>query len=234
MLTFAIDQSTPHGSMAILDGSVLIAETAWEDSRRRNQHLFMHLPGFLESASLDPGEIRMFAVGLGPGSFTGLRISLAAAQGMALPDHKPVRGIGSGMAIAHGAMRMHNVKSVGVVGDARRGRLWVATFEAEDELPVMRTDYRLTTPEELPSLLDGIEAAVSPEWSRIHEVLRDAIGTRLRLVEGDCTPKASCIAALAIAEADAGQPLPPPPLTPIYLHPPVFVEPRFPASQQPG
>ena len=104
MLTHAIDQYNARCSVALIHNHDLTPEESWQYSRVDNRHLFNVLPGFLSTCDVRPSQIDLFGVGLGPGSFTGLRISISALLSMALPYRKPVRGISSGEAIAWAVM----------------------------------------------------------------------------------------------------------------------------------
>lgn len=227
MLTLGIDQSTLHGSLALLDGPEPVATRIWQDSRFRNQHLFQVLPGFLRDASVRPADIGLFAVGLGPGSFSGLRIALAAVQGLALPDAKPVRGIASAAAVAWDVIGERDASKVTIVGDARRGRFWMATFSAGVRGPSLDKAFELVAGEEADERLAAAALLATPDWERIGTQLAARCGARARVIEQNRTPQAATVAQLAFSEHEQGQE-PARPLQPIYLHPPVFVKPKFP------
>jgi len=217
--------------MALLRDAQVVAQTTWQDDRLNNRHLFTELPGFLDAAQVAPKEIALFAVGLGPGVFSGLRVSLSAIQGLALPGRTPVRGISSGMAMARSPMAQREAGSVAVVGDARRNRFWIGTFSSDDDgLPVVREDYRLVPADAFTAQVKDVDLIVTPDWERIGARLCDYPELAGRLVEGAVLPCAEDIGQLACLQQEKGLPFPPMPLTPIYLHPPVFVEPRFPGA----
>ena len=229
MLTLGIDQSTSVGSLALLDDGRLMAETSWEDSGLHNQHLFTVLPRFLERAGVPPAQIGLYAVGLGPGSFSGLRNAVAGAQGMALPAGKPVCGVSSGEAMAWDASSEYGTPHVAVVGDARRGRLWAAEFDVSAGAVSIVRPYFLSTPGDLDREIRRDALRVTPDWSRIDLSLKECVSTGARIVEARRLPAARTVAMLALARFRGGQS--PAPAIPIYLHPPVFVEPRYKPAQ---
>ena len=153
--------------------------------------------------SLDMDGVDRIVVGTGPGSFAGIRSALAFAQGYALGRTCEVLGLPSACALA-GDGRL------AVVGDARRGRFWVALFNGFDmEGEVFQTDE------------DGLVAAVprdhsvtTPDPARIDARRRRLFGSRYlggRVPTGDGLRR--------FAEANPGV-LRPEPL-PIYLNPAV-------------
>ena len=103
MITLAIDQSSVQASAALLDGDCLLAQRDWQDDRSRGSRLFGCIDEMLLQARVKAESLERFVVGVGPGSYTGLRTSIMAARAMAMPGRKPVLGVSSGDAIAERA-----------------------------------------------------------------------------------------------------------------------------------
>lgn len=82
MTLLAIDTSTQHASLALYDGRTVLAEVTWHAQRRHDDHLFPELARLLALAGAALGDVRRVAVAIGPGSFTGVRVAIAAAQGI--------------------------------------------------------------------------------------------------------------------------------------------------------
>src|ERR1035437_10885104 len=112
MLILSIDQSTETGSAAILDDQRLVAERHWAETRFSRQQLFPNLKAMLNEAGLEPGAIQLYVVGVGPGSYSGLRVALAAAMAMALPGKTPVYGLSSAEGLAWQAAEAEHVAQV--------------------------------------------------------------------------------------------------------------------------
>lgn len=228
MNILAIDQSTPHASIALVSEHELVASDTWTESRSRGQQLFERLPALLAGCGVGFTDVDLFAVGLGPGIFSGLRISLAAFRSFAQPDNTPVVGVSSGEALAVAAHTATDATPVAVAGDARRSRFWAAVFDVDAGLPRVVKDYALHGPGDLSDALSGARVVVSPEWTRIGEQLRAAAPADARLIAEDRAPGATEVAIIASRRAEAGIEPGGSSLRPIYLHPPVFVPPRFP------
>jgi tRNA threonylcarbamoyladenosine biosynthesis protein TsaB len=90
MTLLALDTSTSWASVALYDGRAVLAEETWHAQRRHGDELFPTIERVLSGARASLAEIDRVAVATGPGSFTGLRVAIAAAQGIA-------RGTGSAM-----------------------------------------------------------------------------------------------------------------------------------------
>jgi len=130
MITFALDTSTVRGSVALLrDDAVLAAETF--ERARAGDGLFDAVAGALRRAAVAPTDVELLAVGLGPGSFTGIRAGIAAARGLALPGNRPIKGVSSFDALALAALpQMPGSAAVLCVQcDARRGELYYAFYD---------------------------------------------------------------------------------------------------------
>ena len=114
MLTLAFDTATGVATSALVrDGNVLGERTG------RAVEVLADADELLRSAACTPRDLDLLAVGVGPGSFTGLRIGLAAARGLALAVDLPVAGVSTLSALAAGAPG-----AVPVI-DARRGEIFV-------------------------------------------------------------------------------------------------------------
>jgi tRNA threonylcarbamoyladenosine biosynthesis protein TsaB len=227
MMSLAIELSTRSGSAALLNDQGVAASCAWEEDRRGGQPVFSVLSRLLGDAQVDASRIDMFAVGLGPGSFSGLRISISAALGLALPGAKPVVGISSAEALAWDLLRELNVGAVAVVGDARRGRLWVGRYDADGDRPSTAVPLHLAPAEELADHLDGADIVAGPDWDRIGPILAGAVPQGVRSIAERRVPRAASVGDLALRGARTRPPGRVPTPSPIYLHPPVFIEPRF-------
>lgn len=82
-MLLALDTSTDWASVALFDGREVVAETTWHAQRRHGDELFPTIERMLGAAHCTIANIDRVAVATGPGSFTGLRVAIAAAQGIA-------------------------------------------------------------------------------------------------------------------------------------------------------
>ena len=98
MLTLAFDTATQVATSALVDDGELLGERA-----SRAQTLLEDVDALLRQAGAHPHDLEALAVGVGPGSFTGVRIGLAAARGLALGLNVPGAGVSTLAALAAGA-----------------------------------------------------------------------------------------------------------------------------------
>lgn len=217
MLTLAMDFSSSVSGMALLVGDTILATHQWDDSPSRNQQVFPALIALLKEGRCKPGDIDLFAVDIGPGTFSGLRVALAAAQGMALPSGKPVIGITSGEAIAWDVCRETSAKHVTVVGDARRNRFWITSVETHGEgLPVAGA-YTSIPADALAAHLTPGTTVASPDWLRIGNLLEIGVSAT-PLIRRPTLPQAVTVGRIALQKLMAGATTPP---SIVYVHPPV-------------
>lgn len=135
MLTLAFDTATAVATSALVDGDEVLGERV-----SRAQTLLEDVDALLRQAGSHPSELDRLAVGIGPGSFTGVRIGLAVARGLALSLDLPGSGISTLAALAAGAP-----DAVPVV-DAKRREV----FTLIDGEP------RVLTPQELPIVAGAV------------------------------------------------------------------------------
>lgn len=216
-MLLAIEQSTNSGSLALVRDQQVLAETQWTDIRFHNQRLFGALTELLAKAACRLDEVETYVVGVGPGSYTGLRTALAAAQAFALPDQRRVYGIGSAEALAWEIAAERACASVTIIGDARREQLWWRTFNRAAEVMVAAGSWQLIRRAELPGLRAAVVA--TSDWDRIGADLKNGLSRGIALVEDRRVPSAGVLGQLAERKLKRGAPSEP--LTPIYLHPAV-------------
>lgn len=100
MIILALDTTTRGGSVAVADGERMLAVVAGDESRTHGERLPGELARALDQAGISRDRIDLLAVATGPGAFTGLRIGLAAIQGLSMTLNKPVIGVSALDALA--------------------------------------------------------------------------------------------------------------------------------------
>lgn len=118
----AIEISTAQGKLAVVRGGELVFSTQFASHRSHNAQLFAPLGDALAAAGDDLAGI---VVGTGPGSYTGVRIAIAAAQGVGLSRGVPVIGLSSALVPENAGKG----DAFGFVGDARRNSFYAARIE---------------------------------------------------------------------------------------------------------
>ena len=93
MLVLAFDTATLFGSVALVGPGGVIVEMSIHSETTHSERLLPAIHAVLEAADLRIGDVEGFATGLGPGSFTGLRIALATAKGLVIGTGRPLVGV---------------------------------------------------------------------------------------------------------------------------------------------
>ncbi|MEA4882685.1 MAG: tRNA (adenosine(37)-N6)-threonylcarbamoyltransferase complex dimerization subunit type 1 TsaB [Clostridia bacterium] len=126
MLTLAIDTSTMVGGVALLDDDILVAEQIMNVSVAHSERLMSCVESVISGAGIVPRDIGAIACGIGPGSFTGVRIGVSAAKGMAYALGVPMAGVSALDALAYG--RGGGCSAIWSLIDARHERCYSASF----------------------------------------------------------------------------------------------------------
>lgn len=125
MIELAIDTASGALSVALIDGDRILTEHHAVIGRG---HAETVVAAIVEVVGARGGEVRGIVVGVGPGSFTGARIGLAAARALGLAWDVPVAGVGSLALVAAAAFADEPADTVVAVADAGRGRVYWQTF----------------------------------------------------------------------------------------------------------
>lgn len=171
----------------------------------------------LDEAGVRVRELDALVCGIGPGSFSGVRIGVAYAKGLALALDVPVLGVGSletlaAPCFAAGAQR------VAVAIDARMGEVYFAAYgrDADDTLQTV-TIPCVRSPAAVPRLPAGTWIAAGTGWGVYADVLSAACGIAPLRIDGDALPHAADALRLALPRLAAGQGGDAGRLTPVYL-----------------
>lgn len=218
MKVLALDTATAACSVAVMcDGGIRAHRHVTMD-RGHAEALMPMVEQAMTVARLAYADLDLLATTVGPGTFTGLRVGLAAARGLALATRLPIVGVTTLEALAHGVPREARAgRAVVAVIDARRGEVYVQGFAADltplDEPEVVDSEAAASAIPAGPVVLvgDGAEI-VAARLARPRHGITIAATPRL--------PDAAHVAALAVDRfaAAAAQPRRAP--GPLYLRPP--------------
>lgn len=131
MFILGIDTSAIVCSVALLQDSKILAQRCASEGRTHSEVLLPQTKEILEEAGILPGELDLIAISSGPGSFTGLRIGISAAKGLAVSSDIPCVGVSTLEALALNARHLEGA-IVCPLMDARRGEFYNALFRIEN------------------------------------------------------------------------------------------------------
>jgi tRNA threonylcarbamoyladenosine biosynthesis protein TsaB len=126
MIILAIDTASRSCSVAVLDGDAVLAEINDVSGQTHSRHLMSMVDRAISMSVGRSGEIDGYAVTQGPGSFTGLRIGISAAKGLAEAAGKPLVGVSSLQALAWQVFQTDAI--IIPMLDARRKEVYTAHY----------------------------------------------------------------------------------------------------------
>lgn len=156
----ALDTATDHVALALGDldrPGVVLAQSALRAPRSANTMMLAEAERLLHGARLTVGDLTAVACGRGPGSFTGVRIAVATAKGLAHGSGIPLVGFSTLDAVAS---RWQGHGLLAVVGDAMRGEVYPALFRVNGGAPRRLTEDTVVRPD-----------AIASEWAALGEAL---------------------------------------------------------------
>ena len=178
MKILAIEFSSEHRSIAVLDGERLLAEQIVTEGR--GTRALSLIESTLDHSELGKLQIDCIAVGVGPGSYTGIRSAIALTQGWQLALGVKVLGINSLEAMAKGEQAAGRRGEITLLVGAHRGQFYLAKFDLADEGIRNIESLRLVKRAEYELLIDSrstvIGPAVSNNFPAAEHVGRLAIG----------------------------------------------------------
>jgi tRNA threonylcarbamoyladenosine biosynthesis protein TsaB len=172
MNLLAVDTSTRSCSVAVMAGDRVASELTAFSSQTHSAHLMAMIDEALAMAHTAPAALGGFAVTVGPGSFTGLRIGLSTVMGLAFACAKPCVGISSLEALA--AACPPHPHAICSMMDARKGQVYTAVFRRRGERLIRIGEERAVSPEDAlsgddtPRLFVGDGAALYADLIRSH------------------------------------------------------------------
>ena len=131
-MILAIDTATRWTTIALHDGNVVLAERSWLAARTQTEELAPQIQELLFNQKLGTADLLAIGVALGPGSYTGLRIGLGLAKGLALAGGIPIIGIPT-LDIVAAATPLFESETLVVVVEAGRRRVIAGSYQADLE-----------------------------------------------------------------------------------------------------
>jgi len=215
----ALDTATEACSAALwLDGE--ISQRFEICPREHTRRILPMIDSLLAEAGIGLHQLDALAYGRGPGSFTGVRIGIGIAQGLALGAELPMIGISTLAALAQGAWRNTGIDHVLTAIDARMGEVyWAQYSRAADGRWQGEESEKVIKPEQLIQSVAGVAglwAYAGTGWETYPDLVHST--GQLQLQTGRLTlPVAADMLVLAAKSLDDGQALPVELTQPTYL-----------------
>jgi len=226
MLILAVETSTLTGSVALVEASVeggvspslrVIGETTLQVSETHSSRLMPTIDRLLRETSLSVQKVQGIAVGLGPGSFTGLRIAVSTVKGLGFALGVPVVGVPTLDALANNIC--YPSTQVCPVLDARKKEVYAALFcgDGEGNLKKVSEDWVLS-PEDLCSRISERTILVGNGTEVYGEIFKKRLGPQALFAPPELSfPRAVHVARLSLPAFQRGEKLDLFAFTPIYV-----------------
>ncbi|MDD5771344.1 MAG: tRNA (adenosine(37)-N6)-threonylcarbamoyltransferase complex dimerization subunit type 1 TsaB [Candidatus Omnitrophica bacterium] len=217
MKILAIDTATRFLCLGLyVDGKLY--EYNLEAGRKLSAVLAPSIQRVLEAAKVKIRDIGYFACGLGPGSFTGMRIGLATIKGLSIVRDKPVAGI-STLDIMAENVTQDNILIVPAV-DARRGLIYCCSYRKEKGILKRKSEYGLLSPDEFTRRFSGKKAVILGDAISLYDKRIFSRMKGVTLLDKDFwMPNAHNLIKLSLERVKAGKLNTAQEIKPIYLYP---------------
>ena len=218
-MMLVLESSTASGSVALFRDRRLMDQITWENRPREHHLMFAEMERLLVRQDVDASLIQRVAVGRGPGNYSGLRLSMTAANAFLLPSGRRPYAVSSGEALAWSRLQEGEAEAVAVIGDARRGLCWWGVYYYDGYLATSDEDWQLAAFDVLPELIPEEAILLSPDAKRIATSYPVEKTFAIRWPEDDAVPTADMVGRLALEKITLG--FASEDLAPLYIQPPV-------------
>ncbi len=181
MITLAIDTATKTAGVALLRDETILVEYFFNLPANHSETVLPAVHRGLSMAGIGIDGVDLFALTVGPGSFTGLRIGSSTVKGLALATRKPVVGVSTLEALAYNAIEYPGL--ICPMLDARKGEVYAALYRANGEsLFDVVMEEKATTPEEFLHRIDGEALFLGDGLNSHSELIRERLQGRALFV----------------------------------------------------
>lgn len=168
-MVLGIDSSAISAGCALVEGDKIVAESFLNTRHTHSETLLPMISAMLKSAGAALSDVERIAISSGPGSFTGLRIGISTAKGLADAVHKPCTAVSTLEAITYNFMQIDGI--ICACMDARRKQVYNALFKSENGVITRLCEDRAISAEDLSkelSALDGKKILAGDGAELIH------------------------------------------------------------------
>jgi tRNA threonylcarbamoyladenosine biosynthesis protein TsaB len=190
------------GSVALVSRQKVIVSRYFDIDLQHSKRLFVEIEGVCSEAAIEIAELEAVAVTIGPGSFTGLRIGLAAAKGLCMPSDKALVGVSTLAVLA--ARVPYARMPVCALLDARKGQVYAGLYDTSQGVPVVLTGPVAADPVVLLQERAGQDTIYTGDGVDAYAELIDAAQGAHRVPLHCARPHASAVGSLAWGQLERG------------------------------
>jgi tRNA threonylcarbamoyladenosine biosynthesis protein TsaB len=214
----ALETATMCGSVAIVTENRCVAEFSLQTGETHSRRLLAGVDWLLQETGIEWSTIDAVAVSLGPGSFTGLRIGLATAKGLAMAAGVKLIGVGTLDGLAAQFFAAPDILICPVL-DARKKEVYCGFYKCDAQgIPRLQGEYQVMSPEALCERIDEPVMLLGDGVAVYDHLFREKLSGLLR-VAPSCTyyPRAAAIGLLALTKLQKDEFLDAATAEPIYI-----------------
>ncbi|MDW7671260.1 MAG: tRNA (adenosine(37)-N6)-threonylcarbamoyltransferase complex dimerization subunit type 1 TsaB [Bacillota bacterium] len=219
MKILAVESTSMAAGAALIQEDRLIGEIRTNHKKNHSEQLLPMVDQLLQLCDISLSAIDAFAVSLGPGSFTGIRIGVATVKGLAQALNKPVIGVNTLEALAWQAAAFNGW--VIPIMDAQRNLVYTASYSFEVDQAATIIEPDVLHIQELMAVLNETKGALYLLGDALplhRERLKKGLGDRVHFaLPIHAMPSASALAQCALKKALAGEGVPAAQIQPVYL-----------------
>jgi tRNA threonylcarbamoyladenosine biosynthesis protein TsaB len=217
MKVLGIDTSTACGSIGLIDADTVLAEYLLNIPTTHSERLLHSIGHVLDQGGCSIEELDGWAISLGPGSFTGLRIGVSTIKGLAFATQRPVAGVPTLDALASNISPTPDL--ICPILDARKGEVYAAFYRYQEGDTLERiSPYQAVSPEDLIKRIDEKTIFLGSGVKTYKDYLRKTIPTLATFVSASLNlPYGSAVASLGLERLRKNDFLDLSAFTPIYV-----------------
>lgn len=219
MNILAIDTSTAIASVAVLNKQNQLFSKISEKQKSHSEIINSYVNSVLHEADLSLGDIDLFAIGVGPGSFTGIRVGTNAIKTLAYSFSKPVVAIDSMTLLAEQARGFHEGLPVLSIINAHKNMVYTSLFNLNSEGTEIKLGPTAIPVRELKNHIAEKVFVIGDGWETYHEFFPDELKDLMTFNPEfkDHYPLATTLAKLALKKARLNKTLDWNSFTPLYI-----------------
>jgi len=214
MRILGIDTSSRFNTIGLIDGAQILADFTWEARDNSLQKIILSIDLVLTSAEFTLADIDGLAVGIGPGSWTGVRVGVTVGKILAYATNKPICGISSLDALAYQAKDIPTPLCPLI--DAGRENVYAAFYRPQGETIVKESEYYVGHVKGLLKLINEPTLFLGHAAHLYRQMIVEELGP-LANYRGEDVQRGSVIALLALPRLQRGEGDDTLSLAPLYL-----------------
>jgi len=218
MIILGIETATMTGGVALLNEQRLVSEYTLNVSTTHTARLMPAIDLILRDSSVEKQDINGIAISMGPGSFTGLRIGMATAKGLALGLDVPLLGVPTLDALARNIP--FSMYPICTVLDAKKKEVYASLFQYEDDVLVRQMPYQVMPPADLVNQIHEKTIFLGDALDAYRDFISENLGElAIFAPNSQRLPRAAIVAEIGLSKLKAGEHLDIASAEPIYIRP---------------